>query len=146
MPTFVNISPQGDNKAGIWGFHGTTEKKAVAAAVKEVAGKLTGAGHTIHIMSGTHGYCSGKVGQVATRDERFANEDRQLVSAQTSDKKAVALVVHDFNNNVPKEPDPHTAVMAKLNGEMRAAVGKSQAGLHSFVLAYCCSAGTQTTR
>jgi len=144
MPSFVNISAQGDNKAGIWGFHGTTEKKAVAAAVKEVAGKLKGAGHTIHIMSGTHGYCSGKVGQVATRDERFAEEDRRLVSASSSDGKAVTLVVHDFNNNVPKEPDPHTAVMAKLNGEMRKAVPEGQAGKHTFVLAYCCSAGTVT--
>jgi len=143
MPSFVNISPQGPNQTGIWGFHDSTDKKLVALAVKQVAGQLNGAGHTIHIMSGTHGYCSGKVGQVATRDERFAEEDRQLVSARTADGKAVTLVVHDFNNNVPKEPDPHTAVMAKLNREIRSAVPDGQAGKHTFVLAYCCSAGTR---
>lgn len=142
MP-LVNISPLGPKQAGLWGFHGTTNKSQVAAAVKEIAGKLAGAGHTIHIMTGTHGYCSGKVGQVATRDERFLEEDRQLVSPTSSDGKSVALVVHDFNNGVPSEPDPQTAVMAKLNQTIFGLVPEGKAGQNTFLLAYCCSAGTR---
>lgn len=141
--SLANISPQGPERAGMWGFHGTTNKIQVAAAVKEIAGQLAGAGHTIHIMTGTHGYCSGKVGQVATRDERFLEEDRQLVSPTSSDGKSVALVVHDFNNEVPSEPDPQTAVMAKLNQTIRGLVPDGEAGQNTFLLAYCCSAGTQ---
>lgn len=142
MP-LVNISPLGQNRAGIWGFYDATNKTQVAVAVKEIAGKLAGAGHTIHIMTGTHGYCGGKVGQVATRDERFLKEDQQLVSPTSSDGKPVTLVVHDFNNNVPAEPDPHTAVMAKLNQAMRGLVPDGKAGQNTFLLAYCCSAGTR---
>lgn len=143
MPSLVNISAQGPNQAGIWGFHDAISVQHVAAAVNQIGGQLRGPGHTIHIMSGTHGYCKGKIGQVASRDERFANEDRRLASPRTADNQPVTLIVHDFNNNVPKEPDPQTAVMAKLNSTMRALVPNGQAGRHTFLLAYCCSAGTR---
>ncbi|RCS31431.1 hypothetical protein DEO45_01790 [Rhodanobacter denitrificans] len=143
MPSLENIASQGPNKVGIWGFHGSITVQHVAAAVKQIAGQLNGAGHSIHIMSGTHGYCAGKVGAVATRDERFAQEDRRLVSPHTADNHPVTLVVHDFNNQVPTGPDPVTAVMAKLNQDIRALVPSGGAACNTFLLAYCCSAGTR---
>jgi hypothetical protein len=143
MSSLENITPQSPNTVGIWGFHGPITVQHVAAAVKQIADQLNGAGHKIHIMSGTHGYCAGKVGAVATRDERFAQEDRQLVSPRTADNHPVTLVVHDFNNQVPKGPDPITAVMAKLNQDIRALVPTDGAALNTFLLAYCCSAGTR---
>ncbi|MDI9853945.1 hypothetical protein [Comamonas sp. 17RB] len=143
MPSLVNISPQGPSQVGIWGFHDAISVQHVAAAVKQIGGQLHGRGHTIHIMSGTHGYCSGKIGQVASREEKFADEDRRLAAPQTADKQSVTLIVHDFNNKVPTEPDPQTAVMAKLNSTIRSLVPKGKEGYHTFLLAYCCSAGTR---
>jgi hypothetical protein len=143
MPSLVNISPQSQNQVGIWGFHDPISLQHVAMAINQIAGQLQGPGHTIHIMSGTHGYCKGKVGQVASREEKFADQDRSLAAPRTADKQPVTLVVHDFNNNVPKEPDPQTAVMAKLNSTMQKLVPNGKAGRHTFLLAYCCSAGTR---
>lgn len=140
MPSLENIASHGLNKVGIWGFQGPINVRHVAAALKEIASQLKGAGHRIHIMSGTHGHCSGKVGLVATREERFADEDRQLLSPNTADGQPVTLVVHDFNNNVPSAPDPATAVMAKLNQEIRAMVPAGKEASNTFLLAYCCSA------
>ena len=50
--------------------------------------------------------------------------------------------MHDFNTGNLPGPDPVTAAMAKLNQDMRALVA-SAAGTHTFLLAYCCSAGTE---
>lgn len=143
MPSLVSISDAGPSRVGIWGFHDPISVTHVAQAIKHIAGTLKGTGHRIHIMSGTHGYCKGKVGAVATRDERFANEDRALVNPVTSDNKPVVLVVHDFNNNVPPGPDPVTAAMSKLNGDLRALFPEGKEASNTILLAYCCSAGTR---
>lgn len=142
MATLVNIT-QGTPKAvQIWGFHDPCSVRDVAAALNTIAAGLSGDGHTIHIMSGTHGYCSGQVGAVATRDQRFAQEDRALASPKTKDNKPVALAVHDFNTGALAAPDYVTAAMSKLNTDMRTIVG-STPGTATFLLAYCCSAGTR---
>lgn len=141
MVTPVNITAKTPTAVQIWGFHEPCNVRDVAAALTAISAGLSGDGHTIHIMSGTHGYCSGKVGAVATREEKFAAEDRSLASPKTKDKKAVAVAVHDFNTGKLAAPDPMTAAMAKLNQDMRAIVG-STPGTHTFLLAYCCSAGT----
>lgn len=144
MATLVNITSSTPKAVQIWGFHDPCTVKDVAAATKTIAAGLTGAGHEIHIMSGTHGHCSGKVGAVATREEKFANEDRALADPKTKDGKTVTLVVHDFNTgNLAKDPDPATQMMARLNGTMRDIVGNRDASAVSFLLAYCCSAGTR---
>lgn len=142
MATLVNITSSTPKAVQIWGFHDPCSVKDVAAAVETIAKGLTGAGHEIHIMSGTHGYCSGQVGAVATRDQRFANEDRSLANPKTSDKQTVTLVVHDFNTG-GLGPDPVTQAMSRLNGDMRTIVGNRDASLVTFLLAYCCSAGTR---
>lgn len=142
MATLVNLSPKTPNAVQIWGFHDPCTVRDVASALNNIAAELSGDGNTIHIMSGTHGYCGGQVGAVATRDQRFAQEDRSLASPKTRDNKAVAVVVHDFNNGKLSAPDYVTAAMSKLNSDMRAIVTNSP-GTHTFLLAYCCSAGTR---
>jgi hypothetical protein len=142
MPRLVNITSSTPKAVQIWGFHGPCSVRDVASALNTIGAGLNGSDITIHIMSGTHGYCSGKVGAVATREEKFANEDRNLASPKTKDGKAVKLQVHDFNNGALSAPDPVTAAMAKLNQDMRSIVG-SNAGTNIFLLAYCCSAGTE---
>lgn len=141
MATLVNITQKTPEAVQIWGFHDPCSVKDVAAALNTIAAELSGDGHTIHIMSGTHGYCRGQVGAVATREQKFAQEDRGLASPKTKDNKAVALAVHDFNTGALPAPDYVTAAMAKLNADMRTIVGNS-AGTATFLLAYCCSAGT----
>ncbi|KUZ44047.1 hypothetical protein WS98_01570 [Burkholderia territorii] len=141
MATLVNITKDTPNAVQIWGFHGPCNVRDVAAALNIIASGLSGDGHTIHIMSGTHGYCGGQVGAVATREQRFAAEDRALASPKTKDNKPVALAVHDFNTAKLPAPDYVTAAMAKLNGDMRAIV-QGDPGTATFLLAYCCSAGT----
>jgi len=142
MAALVNITQKTPTAVQIWGFHDPCNVRDVAAALNTIAAGLRGDGHTIHIMSGTHGYCSGQVGAVATREQRFAQEDRSLASPKTKDNKAVAVAVHDFNNGHLSAPDYATAAMAKLNSDMRAIVGNIP-GTHTFLLAYCCSAGTR---
>lgn len=142
MPTLVNITAATPKAVQVWGFHDPCNVRDVAAAVNTMAAGLKGPGHEIHIMSGRHGYCSGPVGAVATREQRFAAEDRSLANPKTSDGQAVTLVVHDFNN-VGLGPDPVTQALSKLNGDMRAIVGSRSAELVTFLLAYCCSAGTR---
>lgn len=142
MATLVNITQKTPNAVQIWGFHDPCTVRDVARALDTIAAGLSGDGNTIHIMSGTHGYCGGQVGAVATRDQRFAQEDRSLASPKTRDNKAVAVAVHDFNNGKLPAPDYVTAAMAKLNTDMRAIVTNSP-GTHTFLLAYCCSAGTR---
>lgn len=141
MATLVNITEESPNAVQIWGFHGPCKVRDVAAALDTIAARLSGDGHTIHVMSGTHGYCSGKVGAVASREQKFAQEDRHLASPKTKDNKSVSVAVHDFNTAKLPAPDYVTAAMAKLNTDMRAIVTTSQ-GIHTFLLAYCCSAGT----
>ncbi|CAI8913617.1 hypothetical protein RVV18_004339 [Burkholderia ambifaria] len=141
MATLVNITKDTPNAVQIWGFHDRCTVRDVAAALNTIAAGLSGDGHTIHIMSGTHGYCAGQVGAVATRDQRFAAEDRALASPKTKDNRPVAVAVHDFNTAKLPAPDYVTAAMAKLNGDMRAIV-QGDAGTATFLLAYCCSAGT----
>jgi hypothetical protein len=142
MATLVNLTSATPAAVQIWGFHDPCSVRDVAAAVEKIAAALTGAGHEIHIMSGTHGYCSGKVGAVATREEKFAAEDRGLAHPKTRDGQTVTLVVHDFNTG-GLGPDPVTKAMSKLNGDMRNIVGNRSASLVTFLLAYCCSAGTR---
>jgi len=142
MATLVNITAKTPTAVQIWGFHDPCNVRDVAAALNTIAAGLSGDGNTIHIMSGTHGYCSGAVGAVATRDQRFAQEDRGLASPKTRDNKPVALAVHDFNTGNLPGPDHVTAALSKLNGDMRALVA-STPGTNTFLLAYCCSAGTR---
>lgn len=141
MPTLVNITAATPNAVQIWGFHDPCSVRDVAKALETIAAQLRGEGHTIHIMSGTHGYCRGQVGAVATREEKFANEDRALAKPKTADGKTVQLDVHDFNTAGLSGPDPVTAAMSKLNTEMRASV-TGDGSKDTFLLAYCCSAGT----
>ena len=140
MPRLVKISPEG--ATAVWGFHGPCNTHDVAKAITQIAGGLNGANHVIDIMSGTHGYCTGRVGAVASRDQRFFDSDKKLASPKTAGGLDVTLAVHDFHNAGFSGPDPVTAAMAKLNGEMRRIVG-SDGKSHTFLLAYCCSAGTQ---
>lgn len=142
MPELVNIMKAQPTAVQIWAFHGPCTVRDVARAVEKIALGLSGSGHTIDIMSGTHGYCEGQIGAVATRDQRFANEDRSLAAPKTKDGHAVKLAVHDFNTAKLPAPDPVTAAMAKLNTDMRGIVG-NDAKHHTFLLAYCCSAGTK---
>lgn len=142
MTTPVNITSATPKAVQIWGFPAPCTVRDVAAAINVIAAGLSGAGHEIHIMSGTHGYCSGQVGAVATREQKFAAEDRALANPKTKDGKPVALVVHDFNTG-GLGPDPVTQAMSKLNGDMRGIVGSRDASLVTFLLAYCCSSGTR---
>lgn len=142
MAQLVNITAKTPNAVQIWGFHDPCNVRDVAAALNTIASGLSGVGHTIDIMSGTHGYCDGQVGAVASRDQRFAAEDRALAAPKTKDGKAVTLIVHDFNNDKLPAPDYVTAAMSKLNTDMRSIV-TSGSGTHTFLLAYCCSAGTK---
>ena len=142
----VNITPdsKASNAVQIWGFYEPITVNDVKHAVKNIAASLSGDGHKIHIMSGTHGYCKGQVGAVAKREEKFADEDRGLSNPMTKDHKEVTLQVHDFNTSgwADSETDHVTAGMSKLNSEMRNIVSKDP-GKHTFILAYCCSAGTK---
>jgi hypothetical protein len=140
MPTLVNITEKTPTAVQIWGFHGPCNVNDVAAALVKIGAGLSGDKNTIDVMSGTHGYCSGKIGAVATREEKFADEDRRLSAPKTKDKKTVAVVVHDFNTNKLPAPDYVTAAMAKLNTDIRKIV-TTGSGTHTFLLAYCCSAG-----
>ncbi len=142
MSTLVDITSATPKSVKIWGFHDPCNKTDVAAAVKILAAGLSGPGHEIHIMSGTHGYCAGQVGAVATAEQRFAAEDRTLVNPTNKDGNAVRLVIHDFNTG-GLGPDPVTQAMSKLNGDMRTLVGSRDPAKVTFLLAYCCSAGTR---
>jgi len=142
MAKLVNITAKTPEAIQIWGFHDPCTVKDVAAALKTIAAGLKGPEHTIHVMSGTHGYCKGKIGAVATRERKFAEEDRRLAFPKTSDKKEVAVEVHDFNNSNLTQPDHVTAAMAKLNNDIREIVDESTS-TDTFLLAYCCSAGTK---
>jgi hypothetical protein len=142
MATLVNITSKTPDAVQIWGFHGPCTVRDVAKALNTIAAGLDGPAHTIHVMSGTHGYCNGQVGAVATREEKFAEEDRNLASPKTKDTKTVAVEVHDFNTDKLPGPDYVTAAMAKLNQDIRNIVQNST-GTNTFLLAYCCSAGTQ---
>ena len=142
MATLVNITENTPKAVQIWGFHDPCNVKDVAKALNTIAGKLSGSEHTIHVMSGTHGYCKGKVGAVATREEKFADQDRKLASPKTKDNQKVAVEVHDFNTGKLSAPDHVTAAMATLNTDIRKIVTHST-GTDTFLLAYCCSAGTR---
>lgn len=141
MPQLVKISPAG--AIPVWGFHGACNTRDIAGAIVEIAYGLSGDGHVINIMSGTHGYCNGRVGAVASRDERFLESDKRLAAPKTSNGRDVKLSVHDFHNANFSGPDPVTAAMAKLNGEIRRIVGSGDGKGQAFLLAYCCSAGTK---
>ncbi|WP_404340181.1 hypothetical protein [Pseudoalteromonas mariniglutinosa] len=143
MPKLVNITESTPSAVQIWGFHGPCNVNDVAKALSTIALTLKGPDQTIHIMSGTHGYCKGKVGAVATREQKFAEQDRALVAPKTADGYSVNLAVHDFNTATLNEVDPITAALSKLNTDMRAIVGNNDNGKNTFLLAYCCSAGTE---
>ncbi|MEX3639511.1 hypothetical protein [Paraburkholderia sp. BR14320] len=145
MATLVNITSGTPDAVQIWGFYDLCGVNDVAAALNTIAAGLSGDGNTIHVMSGTHGYCSGRVGAVATREQRFAEEDRVLAHPMTKDNNAVAVVVHDFNTDKLPAPDYVSAAMAKLNADIRSIV-RTDTGNHVFLLAYCCSAGTEWIR
>ncbi|MCP3712681.1 hypothetical protein M3I54_38205 [Paraburkholderia sp. CNPSo 3274] len=122
MTTLVNITSSTPDAVQIWGFHDICDVSDVAAALNEIAAGLSGDANTIHVMSGTHGYCGGQVGAVATREQKFAEEDRALAHPKTKDNKAVAVVVHDFNTGKLPTPDYVSAAMAKLNTDIRSIV------------------------
>jgi hypothetical protein len=141
-PTLVKITAKTATKAHIWGWHGRGDNDDVAVALARIAAELSGADNTIHVMSGTHGFCADQIGAVANREKRFAAEDRALAAPKTKDRHPVKVIVHDFNTGKLAAPDPVTAAMAKLNSDMRKIVTGSK-GTHTFLLAYCCSAGTK---
>lgn len=142
MAKLVKITKDTPNAIPVWGFHGSCTVDDVAAALKVIGVSLVGSDNVINIMSGTHGYCSGQVGAVASREVKFAEEDRSLVQPKTKDNKPIVVDVHDFNNNHLEAPDYVTAAMSKLNSDMREIVSSTNAK-HVFLLAYCCSAGTE---
>ncbi|SDG16347.1 hypothetical protein [Paraburkholderia phenazinium] len=146
MVTLVRISEH-SGAPQIWGFHDRCTVRDVAAALNTIAAGLSGGGHTIHVMSGTHGHCEGQVGLVATREERFAEQDRNLAAPKTKDGRTVAIVVHDFNTGPLPEldhdpdngPDPSGTIrLNRVAGEIVA----TDPGTPTILLAYCCSAGT----
>lgn len=143
MATLVNITSTTPKAVQIWGFHDPCVLQDIVVATNTIALDLSGEGHEIHIMSGTHGYCSGKVGAVATREQKFATEDMAVKNPKTKDGKTVTLVVHDFNTG-GLGPDPVTQAMSKLNGDMRKIIGNRETSLITFLLAYCCSAGSNS--
>ncbi len=150
MARLVNMTPANQPKATpIWGFGGRCNRHDIANAVVQIAAGLKGDNHVIHIMSGTHGCCtSGPTGAVSTREERFADEDRSLADPKTSDRKPVALVVHDFNTENTRRPedpavkaeDPRGLAMARLNQAMQAIDAKKGNTTSTYLLGYCCSA------
>ncbi|MEM5312612.1 hypothetical protein [Paraburkholderia sp. JHI869] len=142
MAELVRITSDTPGTIQIWGFHGKCNVNDVAAALHQIATGLEGDDNTIHVMSGTHGYCAGRVGAVATREQRFAEEDRSLVHPRTADNKIIVVAVHDFNTNKLPAPDYVSAAMSKLNKDMRTIVAETP-GTPTFLLAYCCSAGTR---
>ncbi|MFT0175093.1 hypothetical protein ACLKMY_40675 [Paraburkholderia mimosarum] len=142
MAELVKITDDNLGTVQVWGFHGECDVTDVAAALEKIAAGLKGDGHTIHVMSGTHGYCRGRVGAVATREQRFAEEDRALADPVTADNKTIVVAVHDFNTNKLPAPDYVSAAMTKLNRDIRNIVAETP-GTPTFLLAYCCSAGTK---
>lgn len=143
MPKLVNFMADKPQAVPIWGFHGPCSVRDVAAALNTIGAGLSGEGHVIHIMSGTHGYCGGPVGAVATREQKFAAEDRALAAPKTKDNKSVTLTVHDFNTGTLSGTDKVAAALSKLNGDMRSIVGTRTDNKDTFLLAYCCSAGVE---
>ncbi len=93
MATLVNIMAKTPAAVQIWGFHDPCNVGDVAAALNTIASSLSGDGHTIHVMSGTHGYCSGQVGAVAARTEIRGGGPRRW-RRQDQDQKPVAIAVH----------------------------------------------------
>jgi hypothetical protein len=138
----IKMTPAEPNAVQIWGFYRPVTVHDVAKAVEIIAAKLTGEGYTIHIMSGTHGYCGEMAGAVARTEPVFADEDRRLAKPHTRDNHVVALCVHPFNNgDLGEAPDHVTAALAKLNTSIRAMNPDPKRDI--FLLAYCCSAGTK---
>lgn len=144
QPELVKVSASFAKEVPIWGFHGPCTVHDVQNAVGTIGTSMSGIGNTISIMSGTHGCCSGKVGAVATRDQKFAEEDMRLLSPKTKDGNPITLKVVDFNlDSITKDTsDPVTAAMAKLNSAIRDNATKN-GSKQAFLLAYCCSAGTK---
>lgn len=144
MATLVNITPNKPNAVQIWGFHGECDVDDVAAALNKIGPGLSGTNNVINVMSGTHGFCDGMVGAVASREQKFAAEDRSLASPKTKDGKPVTVNVHDFNLvGVVKSKNASAEAMSLLNQDIRSIVGASSGVNNVFLLAYCCSAGTE---
>ncbi|AYZ62521.1 hypothetical protein EGY31_04185 [Burkholderia multivorans] len=140
MPRLVNISAP--HAVQVWGFHGLIDDTHVAAALMAIAAKLRGEGHTIHIMSGTHGCCKGMVGAVGRPEPEFAKEDRDLPAPKTGDNKPIAVVVHEFNTAALPAQDPRGEATRRLNVKIREIDGAAP-GAGTYLLAYCCSAGEE---
>lgn len=158
----VDITPPGPNAVPIWAFHNPMSVTDVKAAIPLIKSKLSGSGWRLNILSGTHGYCEGMVGAPATPEQRFTEEDRKAV------EKAAGLLTNGFtmqvidfqNNSLPKDPDFRVSVkdwiadllgldtspqykglaMKKLNDVMNS-IGTEPK--QAFLLAWCCSAGTE---
>lgn len=149
MAELVNITASTPKAVQIWGFHDPCTAKDVSSAVATISKGLNGANHIIHIMSGTHGCCGGQIGAVRPKylEPKFLEEDKDTAKAfkdaKTKDGKPVSIEVHDFNTDHKKAPDAVTKSMAKLNQDMRALVTGAPGKTHTFILAYCCSAGTK---
>jgi hypothetical protein len=148
MPAELNnITEKTPKAVQIWGFYNPVNATEVAAAVKTIAAGLKGDKNVVHLMSGTHGACD-KKGAVRPDflEPKFLKEDKAtaklLAGIKTKDGKAITIEVHDFNTKQEATaPDPVTASMAKLNKDLRE-LTKGE-GTHTFVLAYCCSAGAK---
>ena len=141
MPELVNITSATPKAVQIWGFHGPCSVRDVAAALLTIGRSLSGQGNSINIMSGTHGFCSGAIGAVASREQKFAEEDLALAAPTTKDKHPITLNVIDFNTLAPSASRNRVAeAMALLNQQIRGTAAKDPQ-LQTFLLAYCCSAG-----
>src|SRR5438105_8334268 len=67
------ISPPAQ-KMAVWGVKNPVNATEVKAAVKTLAGQMTGDGHHLIVMTGSHGTCN-PPGLVATQEIKFAEED-----------------------------------------------------------------------
>lgn len=146
----VNITEKTPKAVQIWGFYYPCTANDVSAAVAKIAKGLTGTTNVIHIMSGTHGCCAGEVGAGRPKylEPKFLQEDKATAKifkdVKTKDGKPISIEVHDFNTkHSTSAPDDVTKAMSKLNQDIRSIVTGDGDKTHTFILAYCCSAGTE---
>ncbi|MEJ0002881.1 MAG: hypothetical protein WDN30_03725 [Pararobbsia sp.] len=141
MATLVNITQKTPEAVQIWGFHDPCSVKDVAAALNTIAAELSGDGHTIHIMSGDAWLLPWASRRCRNpRAEIRAGGSRSGIPEDEGQQGSRARRARLQHGALPA-PDYVTAAMAKLNADMRTIVGNS-AGTATFLLAYCCSAGT----
>ena len=140
------ISPPNQAMA-VWGFKNPVNATEVKAAVSTLSATLTGDGHRIIVMTGSHGICN-PPGLVGTQEIKFAEEDvTNLKNVKTKDGKAIAIQIWPVNPKVSKPTTLQEAgeLTAFLNQSLRAigeyVAEKKMEAKTLVLLAYCCSAG-----